>query len=251
MLDLIKKYSFVPPYEEDKSFYVDWGETEDFSLDGLSQGECGAGVMDMMKADLDSAYQSLIKAKEKDFDLEEIKYTLLFSARALLVVKGIDPKSEVEAVNSFIEKFIIPGICDPRFKNLAEVYETISLGKMGKKAAYDFTQDFYEEVKNIYSLMDSGFNFPVRFSSVSVQKAEKSSAKESLIYDLRGTPSPINYVKAKMKLEDLETDDILEIYLDEGEPIRNVTASLKKDGQEIIEIKQIENYYNVIIRKKV
>ena len=67
---------------------------------------------------------------------------------------------------------------------------------------------------------------------------------------MRGTPCPLNYVKAKLKLEELEINDILEIYLDEGDPIKNVPVSLKNDGQEILEIKKEENFYKVKVKKK-
>ncbi|MGB9612874.1 MAG: nitrite/sulfite reductase, partial [Candidatus Margulisiibacteriota bacterium] len=87
--ELVKKYAQVPAYEENRSYYVDWGQTADFSLEGIGQGECGAGVIDMIESDLNSAKQSLAKAKDKDFDLEEIKDALVYAARSLLVVKGI------------------------------------------------------------------------------------------------------------------------------------------------------------------
>ncbi|MEK6646492.1 MAG: nitrite/sulfite reductase, partial [Candidatus Firestonebacteria bacterium] len=73
MTELIKKYSVVPTYEEDKSYYIDFGKTEDFSLDGLGAAECGAGVIDMMESDLESAKQSLVKAKDNNLDVVEIK----------------------------------------------------------------------------------------------------------------------------------------------------------------------------------
>lgn len=78
---------------------MDWGKTEDFSLKGIGQSECDAGVMDIMKADIDSAEQSLIKTEQKDFDLNEIKNSIIFSARALLVIKGVDPKSDKEVLH--------------------------------------------------------------------------------------------------------------------------------------------------------
>ena len=36
MQSLIEKYSYVPPYEEDKSYYIDFDKTEDFSLAELT-----------------------------------------------------------------------------------------------------------------------------------------------------------------------------------------------------------------------
>ncbi|OGX11299.1 MAG: hypothetical protein A2Y42_04270 [Omnitrophica WOR_2 bacterium GWB2_45_9] len=61
----------------------------------------------------------------------------------------------------------------------------------------------------------------------------------------------MNYVQAKLYLENIKIGDIVEICLDEGEPIQNVPVSLKNDGQEILGIKRTENYYKVRVKKLV
>lgn len=67
--------------------------------------------------------------------------------------------------------------------------------------------------------------------------------------DLRGICCPINYVKTKLKLEEMEKDEILEIILDDGEPIRNVPRSVKEDGHKIIKVEKLENSFKILIRK--
>ncbi|MBI5399073.1 sulfurtransferase TusA family protein [Candidatus Saganbacteria bacterium] len=232
--ELLKKFTRMPTYEEDRSYYVDFGKTEDFSMEGLGQGECGAGAIDMIESDLNSAKQSLAKARDKKFDLKEIKEALIYAARALLVVKGIDPRDEKEAATAFIEKFVKSGISAPEFADLETRLNDLSLEKITSDQAFAYAQKFYEEVKNIYDLMDSSFNFPAK-----------------VFYDLRGTPCPMNYVKAKIKLEGMEIGDIINIYLDEGEPIQNVPRSFENDGQEIIKIEKVADYFNVVVKKKV
>ena len=69
------------------------------------------------------------------------------------------------------------------------------------------------------------------------------------ILDLIGIKCPLNYIKVKLYLENIEIGDMIEIYLDDGDPIQNVPNSLKNDGHEIIEIKQKDHYYVLIIRK--
>jgi TusA-related sulfurtransferase len=58
--------------------------------------------------------------------------------------------------------------------------------------------------------------------------------------DLRGTPCPINFVKAKLQLEEMQSGEILEIWLDDGEPIEQVPDSLTMAGY-IVEEKQKQN----------
>lgn len=69
--------------------------------------------------------------------------------------------------------------------------------------------------------------------------------------DLSGVCCPINYVKTKLKLEEIESGELLEVLLDDGEPIKNVPASVRQDGNQIISVKQIEDgQWKVIIKKK-
>lgn len=49
----------------------------------------------------------------------------------------------------------------------------------------------------------------------------------------------------------MQVGDILEIYLDDGPPIQNVPKSLQHDGQEILEIKQEQDFFKVLVKKKV
>ncbi len=67
--------------------------------------------------------------------------------------------------------------------------------------------------------------------------------------DLRKLSCPLNYVKAKLKLEEMEVGQILEVLLDDGEPILSVPRSVKEDGHKILEIKQVEDYFKVLVKK--
>ncbi|HBE34477.1 MAG TPA: sulfurtransferase TusA family protein, partial [Cyanobacteria bacterium UBA11368] len=40
--------------------------------------------------------------------------------------------------------------------------------------------------------------------------------------DLRGTPCPINFVRTKLRLEKMAPGQLLEVWLDGGEPIEQV-----------------------------
>jgi len=67
--------------------------------------------------------------------------------------------------------------------------------------------------------------------------------------DLRGVSCPLNYVKTKLKLEELAAGQVLEIILSDGEPIVNVPRSAKDDGNEILAVQPVEDYFKVLIRK--
>jgi len=67
--------------------------------------------------------------------------------------------------------------------------------------------------------------------------------------DLRGTPCPLNWVKAKLRLEELEAGDLLEVILDDGDPVRNVPASIKAEGHTIREASPLENGFRLLIER--
>ncbi|MDI6731354.1 MAG: sulfurtransferase TusA family protein [Candidatus Margulisbacteria bacterium] len=67
--------------------------------------------------------------------------------------------------------------------------------------------------------------------------------------DLRGVSCPLNYVKVKLKLEELGFGQELEILLSDGEPIINVPRSAKEDGNKILEVEKIDDYFKVVLKK--
>ena len=67
--------------------------------------------------------------------------------------------------------------------------------------------------------------------------------------DLRGTPCPLNWVKAKLRLEEMRSGQKLEILLDEGEPIQNVSRTIKSEGHRILQALSHDNYVQLLIEK--
>jgi sulfite reductase (ferredoxin) len=240
---VLKKYKYVPAYSENKQYYTDWGKKEEFSLAGLGPGECGAGVLDVIEADLTEAEIALEESEKKEYTVEEIKKVIFYSARALLVVRGVDPKDEQEVFNAFKENFITPKIASDFYSNLDKVYWEMKeeMDFDTKKEKFNYAKEFLKHIKSLYKSMDSSFNFPTI-------KKEGKEEKVQLL-DLKGTPCPLNYVKAKLALENLKNGAILEVLLDEGEPMENVPRSLEQDGHEILKIEKQDGFYRIIVKK--
>jgi TusA-related sulfurtransferase len=51
--------------------------------------------------------------------------------------------------------------------------------------------------------------------------------------DLTGTPCPLNWVKAKLALEQMEPGEEIVLLLDPGEPIESVPQSAREDGHDV------------------
>lgn len=60
---------------------------------------------------------------------------------------------------------------------------------------------------------------------------------------------PMTFVKVKLKLEELESGDELEILLTEGEPIENVPKSIEQNDCSIIMRERRGEFYLLKVKK--
>ncbi len=79
---------------------------------------------------------------------------------------------------------------------------------------------------------------------------ETSTGNNDLL-DLRGVLCPMNWVKTKLILEEKEAGEVLEVIIDEGEPMRNVPRSAKQEGHKIVRVEELrgEGAYKLTIRR--
>jgi tRNA 2-thiouridine synthesizing protein A len=61
---------------------------------------------------------------------------------------------------------------------------------------------------------------------------------------------PMTFVKTKLKLDTLRSGQILEVILRDGEPLTNVPRSVKEEGHRILEIRQKDDFYTILIERR-
>jgi TusA-related sulfurtransferase len=66
--------------------------------------------------------------------------------------------------------------------------------------------------------------------------------------DLRGTPCPINFVRTKLRLEQMAPGELLEVWLDPGEPVEQVPDSLAMAGYTIEEVADRTDFFALQVR---
>ncbi|MBU4342422.1 MAG: sulfurtransferase TusA family protein [Candidatus Omnitrophica bacterium] len=76
-----------------------------------------------------------------------------------------------------------------------------------------------------------------------------SDAVPNEVLNLENIACPNNFVRTKLKLEEMETGQTLEVILDDGEPIRNVPRAVKEEGHEILKAEKIDNKWKILIKK--
>lgn len=67
--------------------------------------------------------------------------------------------------------------------------------------------------------------------------------------DLRGTPCPINFIRTKLKLQQLPPGTLLEVWLDGGEPIEQVPDSLRMEGYAIEGLEERSGFFALQVRQ--
>ena len=82
--------------------------------------------------------------------------------------------------------------------------------------------------------------------------APSEPAEDVTVLDLRGVMCPLNYVKTKLKLEMMDDGERLEVWLDAGDPIKNVPMSLRNDGHKVLAENPLEadqQHFKVLVEK--
>lgn len=240
--DLVEQYSPIPEFTEDRNYYYDWYAEKQFNLEQLGEGECGAGVISLIESDLRDANDELEKVESGGGDLFD---ALCSTARALLVTRGEDASEAEEILRLFEQHFLEPGLVDDKFRQL--VSEARRSGSVDAAATED-VHELLAAVEELYEKMDSSFNFPAEQTSSEATDGEADQVSRK---DLRGVECPMNYVQAKLELEQMEPGARLEILVDPGEPIENVPPSLKEDGHKILEQEKPADHFRLLVEKRI
>lgn len=68
--------------------------------------------------------------------------------------------------------------------------------------------------------------------------------------DITDVVCPVTFVKTKVALEELEDGQILQVHLNDGEPVQNVPRSVKDEGHQVLKLNDNEDgTYELYIRK--
>jgi TusA-related sulfurtransferase len=84
------------------------------------------------------------------------------------------------------------------------------------------------------------------------QSTDNNTSDDANVHlDLRGTPCPINFVRTKLRLEQMPPGSLLEVWLDPGEPIEQVPDSLKMEGYQVEALAEKQDFFSLLVRRPV
>jgi sulfite reductase (ferredoxin) len=272
---ILTEYQEIPSFADDKNYYFDWDGEEIFTVASRGTAECSAGLFDMIKVDIDSiaiARKQFAESTDAAKREQLIKDVVFSASRMLLVTRGLDPSTAAETYDAFIKNFIEAGYVEARFRPLVEAAAAGNTADFAERSAEAFA--LADVVTELYNSMDDSLQFkkkpqggevatPATAPTESAATAEKPAEAAApaaapaaegdapkRVKDLRGVACPMNFVRTKLELATLQSGDLLEVWLDEGQPINNVPGSVRNEGHTVISLTPVENYWKVLIRKK-
>ena len=260
---ILMPFTFLPGYDQERDFYVDWGDDKDFSTTDLGPGECAGGAYQLMEGFLFEADQEVYLAGVMaDSDqtgqaVNKAYRAVVAAAKGLLVLEGIDSSVDAEVITQAEVHLIGKGTLPPKFANLAghlqdQVPRNPSGEWVGEKIS--FAKEFVTECHKAFDRVGKDLKKKTEeeASAASNQSLKKrtGSDKIDVHFDLKGVACPINYVKTKLRMEEMEIGERIEVLLDDGEPITNVPRSLTGDGQKILLQEKIDaDHYRLVVEK--
>ena len=263
-------YTIVPPFEEDPTYYYDWEGEDEFVMEDLGPGECAGGALEMIDNRILEAEQELYQGRllldkhQYAVSVNKAYRAVLAAAKALLVTEGMDPSTDSETLSEFERRFAGRTVVPESYRNL--VAQIDDLGPKDTtpdfaEAKIGFARGFVEACKAATEQIGKDLKLKTEQESpeLSAQISQSTPAKKtspaavgSPVYDLRGVACPLNYVKTKLKLEMMDAGEQLEVWLDAGEPIKNVPLSLRNDGHKILIQEPLEPeaaHFKILVEK--
>ena len=68
--------------------------------------------------------------------------------------------------------------------------------------------------------------------------------------DVRGVAKPDGYHQAVARLQGMAENEVLELYIDEGEPLRTIPFGLRAEGHEIVVSEPANEGVRLLVRKR-
>ncbi|MCF6248577.1 MAG: sulfurtransferase TusA family protein [Desulfobacula sp.] len=248
--------SLVPYFENDQSFYYDWGAKNQFTTAFMGHGECSAGIYDMIEVEMKAIKNNIKKLSDPNFEhlKKQLLWDIVFSgANMLLITRAVDPEGETQTFEFFKQHFIDKKLVDKRYEKL--IHDAINHNNEDLLKTQDLVIEFGKAIIKLYHSMDNSLRFPGEEIISNISKKNKKKVgdiekKEALFKDLRSVACPMNFVKTKVELSKITSGEALKIFLDDGEPIDNVPRSVLGEGHKILKQEKTEGYWTVVIEKK-
>lgn len=146
MRSIIEGLMIVPSYEEDSSYYSDWGDPREFSLGDMGVGECAGEIVTREEFELQTAEREVFEAQlaleENNFrDANDKSYhAMLNAARALIRIENYDVPNSPQII---VQEFKV------RFFDTKRFFDKYAKGKFGRYLLQRFDEDEPKDIEDV------------------------------------------------------------------------------------------------------
>ncbi len=67
--------------------------------------------------------------------------------------------------------------------------------------------------------------------------------------DLRGVACPLNWAKAKVRLEQLERAEMLSLLVDDVRAVRDIPHAAEAEGYAVLEVTEVDRAWRIVIER--
>jgi sulfite reductase (ferredoxin) len=117
---MVEELQALPSYDQDPSYYSDWGDPREYTISDMGEGECAGEIVPYVEVELASAEREIFEAQilmdEKKLDDANTRAfsSMLIAARALVKEKNANVSTEAdEIVGEFRKHYVDTDLFDP------------------------------------------------------------------------------------------------------------------------------------------
>jgi len=157
--DEITEFTEIPAFEDDPSFYQDWGhEEEKFELQKGIKGECAGATVEEKVPTFEDAQkrlqqaEALLKHGEYETSIVEAYHSCAASAHVPLYTKLVDPFTSDQTMWEFENLLVRTGDADQKWMDISGVLKDMIDQEPEEELAAEMLQvanDFYSECERV------------------------------------------------------------------------------------------------------
>jgi len=248
--EIFLKYSKIPSFENDNSYYIDWGNNVLFSVKERGGGECSAGLTDLINAQINTIKKckDTIGSQRESNQLSVLLIEVVFAASKLLALSFHKQNiQDTEVYTSVREFFIERGILDKKFEGiikaandgnlpLMETFEELVLSFSQKAIQYYMSLDDNLQIMNKIKEITAVELKKLFDANENIQLVDVRESWEKELADIGGQLIPIGTLEDK--ISEISSDKKTIVYCRSG----------RRSAQAIEKIKglcNISNIYNL------
>lgn len=77
----------------------------------------------------------------------------------------------------------------------------------------------------------------------------KSAMHNTLFLDIRADICPLTFVKTRLLLDTMQSGQVAELYISEGEAVQSLPVSVQELGHQVVQMEKRQDYYVLTLKK--